>query len=848
MKQKISLDGKWKCTGYSPEGEVIAIEGMVPGSVHKDLIDAGIIKEPYFRDNAAKYQWIDQWKWIYERTFVIDDMDGVGDMQICFEGLDVFCDICLNGEKLGSTANMFISHIFPVGEFLKKGENHIQLTFYPPEESVSDRPERDGVFTWKRLYIRRVQGTHGWDSMNRCVTCGIVKGVYLYADSRTEIDNIYVATESIDEYSAQVRLDVNFKAVGEDTWLRTVITAPDGRVVFEDKKLIVEKSMYKFVDITDPKLWYPNGYGAQPLYLVRTEVLYGDRVISEKETKLGIRTIKVLQRKDIEGSEYYQKCLAIKEKIAPYADIADYDKNEEFYGFVVLVNNFPIMCKGADWVPCEGFLVEGNDRKINTLLEMSAKAGLNMIRIWGGGVFEEDEFYDACDRLGILVQQDFLMACGTYPDDEDWFIKEMEKEAEFGVKKLRNHACLAWWNGDNENAGSASDNVKVYPGRKAVLDTIMPIVYRLDRKRNMFPSSPFGGNLNTSLTSGITHNTMFEAFRYHHIILRDMDDYEDYQAMYLSRFNNEEPLAGAPALTSLRKFMTEEDIFGEDISIWQYHTKNHPSEWFREHCLFGHLKIMAEKILGDFQSKEDQLLKMQYLQYEFVTKSMELYRRNKWFSSGIVYWMLNDTWPASGWSLVDYYCVPKSGFYAFAESAKPVIVAVEHKDGEYRIYVCNDSLEKACGTVEIQAENFRDKSHTWSCEFEVEANTSVQVMSISETEMQQYADKTSVLLCNLKSNLDSYHTRHYITRPANVTYPKANVQVLQQTEDMITLLSDAYVPAVRLEGEYRFEDNFFAMMPGVEKTVHLEKIEQDPVAVPGRRAAVSDVLEITVLQ
>jgi len=837
MKQKISLNGKWNCTGCSPEGEQIVIAGKVPGSVHKDLLDAGIIKVPYYRDNAEKYQWIDHWKWVYDKTFVLDEVDET--MQICFEGLDVFCDIVLNGEALGTTANMFIAHHFPVGQLLEKGENHIQLTFYPPEDNVSDRPKRDGVFSWKRLYIRRIQGTHGWDSMNRCVTCGIIKGVYLYADSCTEIDNLYIYTDSVDDYSAQVRLDVNFKSVGEDTWLHTVITGPDQKIVFENKKLIVEKNMYQFIDIVDPKLWFPNGYGEQPLYQVHVEVLQRaqlqekELVLSSKTLNLGIRTLKVLQRKDIEDSEYYQKCLAIKELIAPYNEIADFDKNREFYGFVVLVNDVPVMCKGADWVPCESFIFEGNEKKIKALLEMSAKAGLNMIRIWGGGVFEEDIFYDICDRLGILVQQDFMMACGIYPDDEEWFLEEMQQEAEFAVKKLCNHASLAWWNGDNENAGYASDDVKDYSGRKAVVGVITPIVYRYDRKRNMFPSSPFGGNLNTSLTSGITHNTMFEAFRFHHIISRDMDDYEDYQSMYLSRFNNEEPLAGAPALSSLRKFMTEEDIYGDDISIWQYHTKNHPSSYFREHCLFGHLKIMAEKILGQFKNKEDRLLKMQYLQYEFVCKSMELYRRNKWFSSGIIYWMLNDSWPASGWSLIDYYCVPKAGFYAFAESAKPVILSVEHKDGAYRIYVCNDSLKKACGTIRIQAENFKDKSHVWVCDFEVEANQSNVIMTIPEIEMQEYTDLSSVLLCSLQSDLGSYHTRHYITRPANVKYPEAKVRILSQTEEAITLVSDVYIPAVRLEGEYSFSDNYFAMMPGVEKTVQLELHDQELAVVKG---------------
>ncbi len=838
MKQKISLNGKWNCTGYSPNGEKISVEGVVPGTVHKDLIAAGIVKDLYSRDNTQQYRWIECWKWVYDRTFVLHDVDE--NMQICFEGLDVYCDISINGNLLGHTDNMHIPHQFPVGNLLRIGENSISVTFYPTEEQVKDYPERDGVFTWKRLYIRRIQATHGWDSAERLITFGIIRSVYLYTDSSTEIDNIYVYTDNVDKYSAQIRLNTYFKTADNDSWLHTVITAPNGTTVYEDKKLIVEREMYKFIDITSPLLWYPNGYGEQPLYHIRTEVLKADKCISEKELYFGIRTLKILQKKDIEGSEYYNKCLAIQKAVSPFEDIANYERNTEFYGFVVLVNDTPIMCKGANWIPCEAYQFEGNDRKITTYLQLSQKAGINMIRIWGGGVFEEDIFYEECDRRGILVQQDFLMACGDYPCEEEWFLKHLEKEAEYAVLRLRNHSCLAWWNGDNENGAEGSDNVKDYRGRKGVVGTIMPILYRYDHQRHLFPSSPTGGELYTSLTSGTTHNTMFEAFRYYDIRTRNMDDYEEYQDMYLSRFNCEEPLAGAPSLTSLRKFMTEEDIFGKDVSIWQYHTKNHPSHVFFEYDLFRHLEIMAGKILGDFKNSDDRIFKIQYLQYDFVRKSMELYRRNKWFSSGILYWMLNDMWPASGWSLIDYYCIPKAGYYAFAESAKPVIVSVKHELGEYRIYVCNDSLDSAKGVIKIQAENFNDKSYIWNCEFEAEANQSSVVMCIPEEEIQKHTDSSSVLICRLQSNLGEHITRYYITRPANVNYPKAEIRILKQTSKEITLITDKFIPAVRLEGECIFEDNFFVLMPNEEKTVKFESVLSEnelPVDI-----------EITILQ
>ncbi len=805
----------------------------VPGSVHTALEEAGLIQDLFVGDNADRYQWIGHVAWEFERTFALECVQE--DMWICFEGLDVYCDISLNGTMLASTENMFLAHRFRVGSLLRKGNNVIRVVCRPPEEEVMGNPERSAAFgNWTRLYTRRIQCTYGWDWVERFVTCGIVRDVYLYCDDPTELEDAYIYTDSIDAYSAQLKMEFRFRAVGRHAWLRMVITDPDGCMVYSDSKRIVEKRMYQTVDVEAPRLWYPNGYGEQNLYRIRLEILDGEgnsfsgreavKMLSSREYAFGIRTLKVLQMQDRPKSAFYEKCLALQRAVSFSQEIMDYERNTEFFGFVVLVNQIPILCKGANWVPCEPFRFQGNGDKIRHILSLAQKAGLNMLRIWGGGVFEEDVLYEECDRLGILVTQDFLMACGSYPCEEAWFQEQLGKEALFAVKKLRNHACLAWWSGDNENAAGGSDNQEDYEGRIGVRGFILPIVKEYDHTREIFPSSPYGGDRYASLTSGTTHHTQFMAPKFVDVRTKDMEDFEAYFDRYLSRFDNEEPVMGAPCLDSLKRFMTKEEIFGEDTTMWQYHTRNNPAGEFLRVSIFQYHEIFAQKILGNFRDPQDRLMKLQYIQYELVRKTMELYRREKWFSAGIVYWMLDDEWPASGWALIDYYGVPKAGYYAFAQTAQPVIASVVKKGNSYCAFVCNDGVKEDKGILTVTAEDFAGKSHVWTCEFVSEANVSRVVLEIPEEEMALYADRTSVLLCDTVSGSGRHHTRYYCSKPANVTWPDARVSILEQTAGHVTLVSDGYVPAVRLEGAI-FEDNYFAMQKGVPKVVGYKRME-----------------------
>lgn len=825
MNKIQDLNGKWNCRGISPRGQELSLTGSVPGTVHLDLMQAGMIEDIFREKNAEKYHWIDQWSWEYSRTFEINEINEELKYGICFEGLDVYCDIYLNDVKIGSADNMFIAHSYPVGTALKKGENFLKVVFFSPDRMTVDCEEREAAFSWRRVYTRRIQCTYGWDWTDRFVTCGIIRNVYLYTEDKTEIRDVYVHTDSIDAFGAQVKIDVNFQSISKTSFLRTRIVSPDGVCVFEDEKLIAEPQIYKSVDIESPQLWYPNGYGEQKLYTICLEVWDDGNCVGKREFSFGIRKVKILQRQDLEGSVYYQKCLDLQKEISSSEEIVPFEQNKDFFGFVVIVNDIPIMCKGANWVPCEPFKFQGNDGKIKNLLNLAKNAGMNMLRVWGGGLFEEDIFYEECDRLGILVVQDFLMACGDYPCEQESFLEHLRQEAVYAAVKLRNHACLTWWNGDNENGAAGHDNDGEYQGRRGAMEVIVPVLHLYDPARCVLPSSPYGGELYGSLTSGTTHNTQFMVPKFRDIRQQDMNDFEDYFDRYLARFNCEEPIIGAPSLTSLGKFMTEEQIFGEDTEIWKYHTKNNPTGEFLKYDLFDYLEIIAQKILGDFKDPEDRVFKLQYIQYELVRKSMEIYRRNKWFSAGILYWMFNDIWPASGWSLVDYYGMPKAGYYAFRQYAEPVILSVKRTCAGYDIYVCNDFVEEQKGKVSVTVDDFAGRKHRWQFDYEIEGNSSAVVYSISADDVHEKADKDSVMICSLMNELgkEIWSGRYYMSKPANVKYPKAHVERIYQDDEQIVLKADAYVPVVRLEGECIFSDNYFALNAGEEKTVRIQR-------------------------
>lgn len=795
---KISLNGKWTASCFENGSLKFAFDGTVPGCVHTDIAGTHIDKDIYWRDNTNNCQWIENCDFEYTKTFSIDSIPQTA--RLVFEGLDTYADIFVNGKQIASTDNMHIPHRFTVADYLKQGENEIKVYFHSPIKTVDGLPLRNGAFTRERLYTRRIQCTYGWDWVERLVTCGIYRDVYIELGNEFCLKNAYVYTESIDTATAQIIVETEFENFENGGFAEMEIISPSGEVVYKNRFFCKESEHKNHIDIPAAQLWYPTGYGAQPLYTLK---------LCGKSYTFGIRTVRVLQEPDLVGSPYYNKCVDIKK--TPCGDV--YDHNTEFSGFLLLVNNLPIMCKGANWVPCEPFPSSERADKITEILTLAKQAGVNMMRVWGGGIFEQQHFYNECDRLGILVTQDFLMACGHYPEEDENFIAQLQKETAFAAYALRNHPSLVWWSGDNENAILGYDDAEDYQGRTAIHKGIMPILSKIDPRRRFMLSSPCGGKYYASKTAGTTHNTQFlgkSIFPY--IKDTDMLDYKEHFKRLLARFIAEEPAMGAVSYTTLKRFMTDDDIFGS-LDMWRHHTKGNPALPIP---LFDYILLFAQKVLGKFADGKDRFFKLKYMHYEWIRISMENVRRNRGFCNGIIYWMWNDCWPASaGWSIVDYYCKPKAAYYSFKRCAADLLVSID-KNGEFEIHLCNDGLYDK--EVELCLYYMTDGKLTKIKEHK--ATVTGGTSQIALTLPLDSIPSDATLICD--ALCDSEHSRAFFKDGALNIKPTSCVKVVSQDKNSITVTADSYVHAVELEGEYVFSDNYFSLLPNEQRTVTFE--------------------------
>lgn len=800
--KKVYLCDNWRLFGEKADG----LAASVPGCVHTDLLNNGVIDDLYWRDNNKKYQWIEGCDWDYRCDF---DADPSGQVNLVFEGLDTYADIYLNGEHIGSAENMFIPVKIDVSGRLKGKGNRLEVRFRSPVKEVKDEPELKAAFTCERLHTRRIQCTYGWDWVDRFVTCGIFRPVYLEYISGMYVESVYVCTESIDSFSAQLYTEIEFGNNDEGGIVHTEIIAPDGSVAASDDFFSREELMSRRYDIENPRLWYPNGCGEHPLYTIRVTV--GECTVTDT---FGIRTVKIVQLTDKPGSEYHNKASAYKQ-----TEIGRlYSHNERFSGFQVVVNGLPVLCKGANWVPCEPFPSAETDDKYRTLISQAKQMNANMLRVWGGGIFESRTFYDECDRNGILVAQDFMMACGQYPEKEDWFINALCAESNYAVRQLRNHPCIAWWHGDNENAQWGTDLQTDYTGRDTAYKGVAPQIRKLDRTRCFLPSSPYKGEIYASLTSGTSHisNYCAEIFGYFHS--SDCRDYKQFFEQFSARFISEEPTFGAVPLASMLKFMTSEDIYDDNSEyILRYHTKNNPA---LEREMYDDIREFTEKALGAFTDGRDRYFKYKYIQYEWIRVVFELCRRDIGYSNGMIFWMFNDCWPAAlGWSLIDYYCAPKAAYYSFRRCAQSVISSVCRSGSGYTVTLSNDSQRKesvsACVYL-LDRQNGIKPVDKYTFDAEVDN------YGTAEIKLPWSFNENYVVVCDI--SYSSGTDRSFFADGAlNIHPADGSIEIASCDENSVTVKANAYVHVLEIEGQYSCSDNYFSLMPGEVRTVEFER-------------------------
>lgn len=810
---KIDLCGAWQ---GACQARNLKFPATVPGCAHTDLAAAGELPTAlYWRDNAEQAQWIEQEDFVYTKTFTVNTLQPGA--VLVFECLDTYAEVYLNGQCVGKAENMFIPHRFAVDGVLTAGENELTLYFHSPIARTKGCRERSHAFTGERLYTRRMQCTYGWDWTMRFVTCGISKPCYLVFENQPAVESVSVYTVQLDRFGAELCCDLFFKNRKGGFHYTVEIVDPKGQVIYQNSRYCDEAWQQETVCLEHPQLWQPNGMGAQPLYTLAVTV-GAERFIQT----FGVRTVRLLQLPDTPDSAAYNLCRTLQETKSG----REYDNNKVFSSFTVLINGQRVFCKGADWAPCEPLVSEMKNEKITRILELSAAAGLNMLRVWGGGWFESAHFYNECDRLGIMVTQDFLMACGHYPEDEPWFLNALQQEAEYAACYLRNHPCLIWWTGDNENAVRGNDQMSAYPGRTAAFKAIAPVLKKLDPTRRFLPSSPYGGDRYASKTAGTTHNTQFLNTLFELIEQDDLTEYKELYKEFIARFIAEEPAMGAVSTPSLLRMMEEADVYERD-EMWYYHTQSNPG--LQRHLL-DFMICFAEKVLGPFENGADRCFKLQYLHYEWMRVSFEQARRNLWFCSGILYWMLADCWPAAvGWSLIDYYGLPKAAYYCFKRCAKSLTASIDRVAEKLEVTLTNDSPHALQTEMTLTLLNYRTghRLFTETQPVNVAAQSTVKVPTTV------VLDREQILICDLNGTI----TDRAFYKKGKLPLTAVNtVRVLSQQENRVTVTADSYVHAVRLEGGFVFEENYFSLLPGEQKTVCFSKaagFENVPLTVTG---------------
>lgn len=662
-----SLNGTWALRGQPQEGigSVIHLDANVPGCVQLDLSRAGYLpNDLYMGENILQTQQYESWQWWYERTFTApEERENVF---LVFEGVDCIAHYYLNGEKIGNSENMFIAHEFEISKHLKDGENILTVHIESPVIAAHSLDYTiDGFVTWNNAPahtgIRKAPHSYGWDIMPRAVTSGLWREVRLEVRDSICFSQMYFCanTRGCDflyelacKYSDLHNVEIELEGSCKDSRFYTRQALTQGKAGF--LPVVIEK----------PYLWWPYGYGEANIYEAVVRIYKDSKPVHEVKTHFGIRDV-VLDRSDITDG-----------------------KNGRFR---FLINGTEVMCKGSNWVPMDAFHSRDADR-YSTALALAKDIGCNILRCWGGNVYENHCFYDFCDRNGIMVWQDFSMACAVYPQDAR-FEKLIRQEAQSVVRKLRQHPSIILWAGDNE-VDVMSAEFGIDPAGNRITREFLPQAIRSnDKHRPYLPSSPYVSE--AAYRSG----SMRSCPEDHLWGPRDYFKSSFYKESP-AHFVSETGYHGCPCLESIKKFITTDNVWPyHDNPEWILHSSDQRHNDYRVMLM----EKQVRQLFGDIPTDpEAYIFASQISQAEAAKYFIERIRINRPCKTGIIWWNLLDGWPQISDAVVDYYYVKKLAYHYIKRSQAPFsIIAGEPDNWHITLYACNDTLTQKQGTYEV---------------------------------------------------------------------------------------------------------------------------------------------------
>jgi len=791
----MSLNGDWRLTGTAPDGnQTISLTGRVPGNVHPDLLREGHIRDPFQRDQAVECQWVEQWSWVYEREFSLPADFRPEWAVLRFDGLDTFAEIVLNGTNIATTDNMFVPHEFEIGALLNHGTNSLRVKFGTVHEFVKGKPHRDFFACFcpegERVYVRKMQCAFGWDWVHRFVTAGIWQPVTLSFYREARITDLFIYTKEIAGNEARLHYELSTELRGARVSAQLELFDPSGNIVWSAECDLDGATLSDEIRVAEPSLWWPMGHGNQCLYTARVRLIDDEgTIIDRKDLQIGIRTFAIEEITDADGSS-----------------------------FTMVVNGRRIFVKGGNWVPADPFPSQVTQERYDRLIGLARDSGLNMLRAWGGGIYEPQPFWDACNQAGVMVSQDFLLACAHYPEDDPEFRSQLRVEFEKAIRMLRNNPCLIFWCGDNE-LGLGKKSIDRWNGRKIAEEITGPLCAKLDPSRPFRLTSPYGGELNNAPSAGDCHySPLWDGPQF---LVKGIQGYRALIDEHVKgRFLSESGTLGAPPLLSLLKFMDESDL--TDSAMWEFHTKDNPYSGLPL-TLYQNLEQMARILYGESNDLKLCISQKEYVQYDLIRLICESLRRRKFYCSGVQFWMFNDCWPACGWSVVDYYGFPKAGWYGMKAGFRPVIAAIARTDSVYQIWVSSDACSCVKGEMTLRVQPWAGPAR-WQqrVSFEVNANEAVLAADFPVETIDAYLDSQSIFVCDLVCETGEDRAYYYRGMPAEMRLSPALVRsTVDATGSCGTILleTDTYARVVQLEAELDFSDNYFDLLPGEKKTI-----------------------------
>lgn len=768
---KSALQDEQTIEGWTP--------ASVPGTVHTDLLSAGQIPDPFYGQNEAQLQWIGEAGWLYRATFTVsqDEMN-LHHADLVFEGLDTIADVYLNGQHVLHSENMHVPARVPVKEHLQVGENTLLIEFASAlQHGLTLQAQYGEKQLWNgdpsRLYVRKAQYHYGWDWGPTFITAGVWRPARLecYAARIAEVQPHYTLSSALDQVDLTVQVSVDGPGSAQVT-----LESPTGEVLPVAK---VGAGAYRLI-LNNPDLWWPNGYGSQPLYTLRARLDDGS---DEWTGRLGFRRAELVQEPDLHGQSFYFR-----------------------------VNGVDVFCGGVNWIPDDLFIPRITPERYRARLQAAVDAHMSMIRVWGGGIYEEDVFYHLCDELGLLVWQDFMMGCGIYPAHPE-FMQEIRNEAQANIRRLRHHPSLVLWCGNNEDYQLAQwlgiwgkdarpDATPAdFPARVIYEDMLPAIVKELDPERPYVPSSAW--------SPGDVHDQQV-GDRHTWEVWGNGADYRQYPSLG-GRFVSEFGMCAAPAIETVQNFCPPEEQNAHSATFMA-HNKTNGVDRLDNYLArnYGPAIDLPEYVYGT-----------QLVQADALNLATSVWR-SRWghpgarACAGALVWQLQDCWPVTSWALLDSENRAKPGYYVLKRNFAPLGVGLQRENGMVSGWVVSSQRETIQAGVHVEVFSLEGELLSERLE-----NVQATPNAVTALAWQQPDAETQVVFARLLVNGEEV-SRFALwpdLRPAR-ELPQANVQVKQESN---RLMLQADKPArgvwASVPSPTFWSDNWLDLRPGETRQI-----------------------------